>query len=287
MSDLEEERNYKVYKLTSPSNKVYIGITNKKDPNKRWKNGKGYLLLTKEGNYRQPYIARAILKYGWENLKREILFENLTKEEAKLKEIELISFYDSTNKDKGYNIQSGSGGSLGVSPNESTRKKLSVSVKISKADSKDNLFRKINQYDLDGNLIKTWSNCFDLNEAGFDDYTIRKSCERDGFLVTQGFQWRFSDDCKDIGKYYSHFKDERIIYEVNTNGDVLNQYISRAECSRQIGYHLHKSTMLPYIYIANERYFVCKKDLDKVTDGFTIVRKTRSDKGIKKKMEAL
>ncbi|AAV30164.1 putative truncated GIY-YIG endonuclease [Lactobacillus phage LL-Ku] len=33
--------NYKVYKHTTPNNKVYIGIT-KLDVNKRWKNGNGY-----------------------------------------------------------------------------------------------------------------------------------------------------------------------------------------------------------------------------------------------------
>ena len=33
-----EERNYIVYKHTSPSNKVYIGITKQK-PYKRWKYG--------------------------------------------------------------------------------------------------------------------------------------------------------------------------------------------------------------------------------------------------------
>ena len=36
-----EERNYIVYKHTSPSNKVYIGIT-KQTLKARWKNGKGY-----------------------------------------------------------------------------------------------------------------------------------------------------------------------------------------------------------------------------------------------------
>ena len=89
---------YIVYKHTSPSGKVYIGITSQ-EIRKRWKNGKGY-----EGC---KAFFRAISKYGWENIKHEILFENLTKEEAIKKEIELIDFYDSTNPQKGYNLTTG------------------------------------------------------------------------------------------------------------------------------------------------------------------------------------
>lgn len=37
-------RNWIVYKHTSPSGKVYIGITNQ-PANKRWKNGMGYILV--------------------------------------------------------------------------------------------------------------------------------------------------------------------------------------------------------------------------------------------------
>jgi hypothetical protein len=35
----------------------------------------------------------AIKKYGWENIKHEVLFEGLTKQEADKKEIELITYY--------------------------------------------------------------------------------------------------------------------------------------------------------------------------------------------------
>lgn len=44
--------NYTVYRHTSPSGKVYIGITKQK-PHKRWNSG-------------QPLFERAILKYGWD-----------------------------------------------------------------------------------------------------------------------------------------------------------------------------------------------------------------------------
>ena len=89
---------YKVYKHTFPNGKIYIGITSLSITN-RWRNGKGYKT--------QNLMFKAIQKYGWDNIKHEILFEGLTKEEAEQKEIELIGLYDSTNREKGYNVENG------------------------------------------------------------------------------------------------------------------------------------------------------------------------------------
>lgn len=61
---------YSVYKHTFPNGKVYIGMTSRK-PKDRWHNGKGYKT--------QSLIHKAIQEYGWNNVKHEILFENLTK----------------------------------------------------------------------------------------------------------------------------------------------------------------------------------------------------------------
>lgn len=113
-----QENNYCVYKHTSPSNKVYIGITSQK-PERRWENGFGY----KD----QKYFYRAIQKYGWENIEHEILFENLTKEEACEKEIELIAFYKSNDRKFGYNRTLGGDGIQGHHHSDETRKKLSDS----------------------------------------------------------------------------------------------------------------------------------------------------------------
>ena len=89
---------YIVYKHISPSGKVYIGIT-RQLVNRRWCKGDGY-----KSN---DYFYRAILKYGWENFKHEILFTGLTKEEAEQKEIELIKRYKSTDSNYGYNLRKG------------------------------------------------------------------------------------------------------------------------------------------------------------------------------------
>lgn len=90
--------DYCVYKHTTPSGKVYIGITST-EPERRWCNGHGYA--------NNPYFSKAIKKYGWDNIKHEIVFSGLCEEEACQKERELISKYNSTDKSFGYNLMSG------------------------------------------------------------------------------------------------------------------------------------------------------------------------------------
>ena len=60
------------------NNKVYIGITSR-TPQERWGN---------QGcNYKSsPYFYNSIQKYGWDNFEHNILYTDLTKEEACKKE---------------------------------------------------------------------------------------------------------------------------------------------------------------------------------------------------------
>lgn len=92
---------YSVYCHTNKiNNKKYIGIT-KQIPKNRWGvNGKNY----KKSN---PYFYNAIEKYGWDNFEHEILFCNLSKDDACQKEIELIKEFKTQQKEFGYNIMDG------------------------------------------------------------------------------------------------------------------------------------------------------------------------------------
>lgn len=110
--------NYIVYMHTSPNNKRYIGITSQ-EPERRWrKNGEGY----KD----HLYFWRAIQKYGWDNFRHDILYVNLTKEEAEKKEIELIANYNSNNIYFGYNMSiGGESGSKGYKYTDEQRSRLS------------------------------------------------------------------------------------------------------------------------------------------------------------------
>ena len=108
-------KKYIVYRHISPSNKVYIGITCQV-PQKRWSNGLGYINNT--------HFYKAIQKYGWNNFKHEILIDNLTLEEAKAIEIELIKKYNSNDNLYGYNKTAGGDCRLPLS--DETKLKLSL-----------------------------------------------------------------------------------------------------------------------------------------------------------------
>ena len=88
-----------VYIHTVKANgKKYIGqCTN--DPKNRW-GSKGH-------RYKGQFFYRAIEKYGWDNIEHEVIAENLTQEEANELEKSLISKYNTTDKQYGYNLVKG------------------------------------------------------------------------------------------------------------------------------------------------------------------------------------
>ena len=88
--------DYCVYCHTTPSNRKYVGISC--DPKKRWNEGRGY-----SKNY---IFYRAIKKYGWDNIKHEILYDGIDLETAKEIEANLISDWHLTDRRYGYNLAS-------------------------------------------------------------------------------------------------------------------------------------------------------------------------------------
>ena len=112
--------NYKLYLHTVPNGKRYYGIT-MQEPEKRWANGKGYK--------NNQYFTNAINKYGWDNIKHEILFDDLTESEAKELEQYFIQWYDSANRKCGYNITLGGEGASGYHHTEEAKQKIGEAQK--------------------------------------------------------------------------------------------------------------------------------------------------------------
>lgn len=211
-----------VYKHTNKINgKIYIGITiYGENPNTRWANGLGYR--------NNKYFINAIEKYNWDNFTHEILFNNLTKDEACEKEIKLIALYDATNREKGYNI------SIGGSAPMCGRKHTKEAIKKIRKNHKS---KKVNQYDLDGNFIKSY---YSVNEAS-RELNIEKNCSSISDVCNRkkrsvkNFQFRFYDDCDDISPIDLRInKTSKTVLQFDLMGNFIKSFKSITICSKEL-----------------------------------------------------
>lgn len=105
------------------NHKVYIGITKQK-PRIRWSQHKCDA-RRKRGNY--P-LYNSMNKYGIENFSFTVLIDNIeSPEELSNLEVEYIKKYNSTDRNYGYNLQTG--GRKDYTISESTRERLSKATK--------------------------------------------------------------------------------------------------------------------------------------------------------------
>lgn len=185
--------NFHVYKLTSPSNKIYIGITSNL-PKRRWNNGNGYRNST--------YIKHAILKYGWENFKHEIIASNLSKEEAINLEIKLIKELNTTNPNIGYNITLGGEGTFGYFHSEETKMKISQKLKGKKKPPRSEKVRKsiseklskpILQFSLKGEFIREWKNSVEIKKLSPSLGRHANECCNGKRKTAGGYIWKFKN----------------------------------------------------------------------------------------------
>lgn len=98
--DLSQYDNkYVVYLLTFPNEKKYCGYSS--NLKRRWRSKNEYK--------NQKLVYSAIEKYGWDNLKKEVLYIFDNMEEALKQEKDTIQKLDLLNPEKGYNIVEGGG----------------------------------------------------------------------------------------------------------------------------------------------------------------------------------
>lgn len=165
-------------------------------------------------------MFRAILKYGWDNIKHEILYNDLTKEEACQKEIELIAQYKSNDSEFGYNRDNGGNCpteemkqhlreiNLGKTHSEESRRKMSESRKgkipwNKGIPTQKEVVQKIVdsqsiitcQYSIDGKLICKYKSVREASRVtGLQSGVIGRCCN--GKLKTVGgYVWRHEVTC--------------------------------------------------------------------------------------------
>lgn len=143
--------SFVIYKHTNKiNNKSYIGQTCQ-DPERRWRaDGSGY----KDS----PLFWAAIEKYGWENFSHEILEENLTQDEANIKEQYWIKYYNTYGENsQGYNLTPGGKNYMheyweNPSFKEKMKQSFSKSKKAMPQEHKENIQKRLQE-----GLQKAWS----------------------------------------------------------------------------------------------------------------------------------
>ena len=212
MSNVNEEKCYKIYvHINKINGKRYIGQT-KQSLDQRFRSGEGY-----KGS---PKFYGAIKKYGWDNFKHILLFDELTLEEANQKEEELIKQYDTTNDDKGYNIAYG-GDNHNIS--EETVQKILIAKQ-----------KQVDRYDKNGVYIDSFDNAkiagkiLNINPTG-----IYACCN--GVRKSAGnYIWKYHNDESDIVEYENpRFK--RVAQIDRYTLTPINEFNSISEASEYTG----------------------------------------------------
>ena len=245
--------NWKVYCYTSPSGKKYIGITGRTLEDRAGKNGCNYI---KDGYA----FGKAIEKYGWENFTREILEDNLTRQDAGFLEQYYIDYYDTYKN--GYNETKGGDGNRkadydliiklwneGKSIQEIReetgygRRALKAAFDCASISGIERIKRQagqyhittVYQYDLDGNYLNEYNSTTEAEEKTKIYHSNIIACIKGRRPTAGGFQW--SNEKKDnIGKAKIKAGFHKELYQYDLNGNLLNTYPSVAEASRQTGY---------------------------------------------------
>lgn len=96
-------RNYKVYKITCPENKNYIGLT-RTTILARWY---GHISRSNRSELKDTLLGKAIKQHGKKFFNISMIEDNLTKKEGQEREKFYIAYYKTTDRNFGYNVLSG------------------------------------------------------------------------------------------------------------------------------------------------------------------------------------
>lgn len=206
--DIVEDRLWTVYvHINKVNQKAYVGITSKKNPNHRWSNGRGY--------WENPFFFAAINKYGWDGFDHIVIRNDLSEQEAKQMEKDLIKCWRTQDREFGYNMTSGGDGTPNYHPSEETRKKLSEARrrenlseetlrrrseglrgrKFSEEHKKrisQSLSRPIYMFTKDGDFIREFPSARVAEiELGINHSHISQCCTGKR-MTTGGYKWSFA-----------------------------------------------------------------------------------------------
>lgn len=176
--------------------KYYVGISS--NLKRRWE--------YKGCSYKGQPFYNAIQKYGWDNIKHEIILENLSEEDAKKFEIETIAKLKSNTTKYGYNISAG-GDSGNIKP------------------------KCVARYDKNGKLIATYESVL-CAEIEINNHSIRNAVRNENALADNSL-WRYYTDepLKEISPYIN--TTLKPVLQYSLNGDFIREWSSLSKAEKE------------------------------------------------------
>jgi len=276
----KEQTQFKIYLMTSPSNKQYIGLTSLNIKNRIKQH-----VYDSENQIGNRPICRTIKKYGIDNIKIEIIDYANSKEEMVELEIYYIENYNTYNN--GLNATLGGDGIFGYKrtgeqkevasermkeyfKNIDNREKASKSIKLyfESLESRDinalNQHAKyFNVYKVDGSFVGKYINQTEVAESlGINSQDV-SHCLNKRHKTSKGYIFIHEDENQDLEiylnkmlpKYYPPKNPKQFnVYDKDTN-EYINTYDNQIECSLKLD-------------INNTKISMCLNNKRKSTGGF-------------------
>ena len=220
--EVQDGKDYTVYRHISPSGKVYVGIT-KLSLHDRWG--------TDGCRYKRcKLFYRAIKKYGWDNFIHDIVLSDVSESEAIYTEKYLIKWY----KIHGisYNITDGGESTKGIHMPEDAKERISEYMKGRQS-------RVVLQYSINGDFIKEYKSAKEAAIALGCGHTSVSNCAsgKKGNYLLFGYIFIYKDNIPSLPEILEscseHWRRYRIIQCLD--GIPMNSFESIREAERITG----------------------------------------------------
>lgn len=233
--------SYSIYKITSPSGKVYIGQS--KNVQRRLKDYR----CSNTIRY-QVIIYNSILKYGFDKHSVEILHKDLTPEEANSLEIQEITKF----------------------------KELGISMNVSEGGQKASYTRNkpIVKCDLNGSFLKKYDNIVEAAKEmnsppnALSAVIRNKTYYYKGFLYTSAKDWFRGERPIWKAKVNNKSTLSRRLYQFDLEGNFIRDYASAEEAGRILGVRATaiSAVLRKRVYRCKSWLFSYNKTVDKYQD---------------------
>lgn len=211
-------KSFCVYKLTFPNGKLYIGITTRF--NIRMNSHKH----KEKGSSIKP-LDNAIRKYGWESVKKEILFHDLCSSDAYDIEKRLIKEFNLTNFMFGYNLDSGGRTRIGSKNKNAAWNKgvkfsdeLKLKLSLAKKSPKYRVICSINstKYSVIAKDVLSGNEYFYKNVTDFCNtngqklHTVYNHIRRKSNVLNKRWNVRYKEKCKNKINNIKHEQEQSV-----------------------------------------------------------------------------